>query len=262
MAAEVIIQLGDAEFWHDKPMEMRRQMLPVFEDQLKHLEELVPDFKIISAVVHFDEHSPHAHVVGLPVGRGYQRGMKKQVAKTRVFTQESLTELQDKMHMLADLEISEHPEIFEGENLKEIEKGRNCDWSKDYFIRQKAEEVATMDEYLADAAVAVSAYENTLEDLSEQLDKEVDKKVEIEAQKEFMRYAFLEHPKTPLGKLVSEAWRKFKGWWDEHKREHVKEIIHGSVLEQLSRYKKQVDEEKEQKRDQQHVLTKYKQPEL
>lgn len=53
--------------------------------------------------------------------------MQKQTAKTRVFTQETLTELQDKMHKYAEQEMNEHPEIFEGEDLKAIEKGRNSD---------------------------------------------------------------------------------------------------------------------------------------
>ncbi len=114
-------------------------MLPGFEDQIRHLEEIVPNFRIVSAVVHLDEHSPHAHIIGLPIGRGYKRGMQKQAAKTRVFTQETLTELQDKMHKYAEQEMSDHLEIFEGEDLKEIEKGRNSDWSKEFFIRKKGE---------------------------------------------------------------------------------------------------------------------------
>ena len=114
-------------------------MLPIFEDQIKHFEEIVPDFRIVSAVVHLDEHSPHAHIIGLPIGRGYKRGMQKQTAKTRVFTQETLMDLQDKMHKYAEQEMNEHPEIFEGEDLKAIEKGRNSDWSKEFFIRKKEE---------------------------------------------------------------------------------------------------------------------------
>ncbi len=38
-----------------------------------------------------------------------------------------------------------------------------------------------------------------------------------------MRYAFLENPKTALGRLVSGAWRKFREWWDEHKKEIAEE---------------------------------------
>ena len=32
VAAELIIQLGDAEFWHDKPPDMWRKMIPIFEE--------------------------------------------------------------------------------------------------------------------------------------------------------------------------------------------------------------------------------------
>ena len=45
VAAELVIQLGDAEL-NDKSFEMKKQMLPIFEDQLKHLQELVPDFRL------------------------------------------------------------------------------------------------------------------------------------------------------------------------------------------------------------------------
>ena len=146
----------------------------------------------------------------------YKRGMQKQAAKTRVFTQEMLTELQDKMHKYAEQEMNEHPEIFEGEDLKEIEKGRNSDWSKEYFVRQKAETIDAMDEYLAGASAEVSAMEDTLEDLNKQVDEKVNAMVENEAQKEFMRYAFLENPKTALGRLVPGAWRKILSLTDSN----------------------------------------------
>lgn len=52
-------------------------MIPIFEEQIKYLQEQVPDFRIVSAVVHLDEKSPHAHIIGIPIGHGYKRGMKK-----------------------------------------------------------------------------------------------------------------------------------------------------------------------------------------
>lgn len=242
VAAELVIQLGDAEFWHDKSLEMKKQMLPIFEDQLKHLQELVPDFRIVSAVVHLDEHSPHAHVIGLPIGRGYKRGMQKQAAKTRVFTQETLTEIQDKMHKYAEQEMNEHPEIFEGEDLKEIEKGRNSDWSKEFFVRKKAEALESLNEQYAETTNAVEANETVLEELNKQTEETIQTMVETEAQKEFMRYAFLKEPKTPIGKLVAGAWRKFKEWWDMHKRKEVEEKTRESVLGRLEELKKETKE--------------------
>lgn len=58
-----------------------------------------------------------------------------------------------------------------------------------------------MDEYLAGASVEVSAMEDTLEDLNKQVDEKVNAMVENEVQKEFMRYAFLENPKTALERI-------------------------------------------------------------
>ena len=171
-------------------------MVPIFEEQIKYLQKLVPDFRIVSAVVHLDEKSPRVHIIGIPIGRRYKRGMKKQTAKTKVFTQDSLTKLQKKMHIRADQDIEVHPEIFEGESLKDIEKGRNSDWPKKFFIRQKAETL----EDLNSALVSISAT----------VEATIQKLVETGAQKDFMRYAFLPEPKTAIGKLVSGAWKQFK----------------------------------------------------
>ena len=242
VAAELIIQLGDAEFWHDKPPGMWRKMIPIFEEQIKYLGEMVPDFRIVSAVVHLDEKSPHAHIVGIPIGQGYKRGMKKQAAKTKVFTTESLHELQDKMHQKAEQDMEEHPEIFEGESLKEIEKGRNSDWTKEFYIRQKEKALEDLNSQYEALSASVEAAENTLEGFNEQAEETVQKLVEAEAQKEFMRYAFLEEPKSVIGKLVSGAWKKFKAWWDEKKRPEVEEKTRASVRDKLASFKKQSEE--------------------
>lgn len=244
VAAELIIQLGDAEFWHDKPPDMWRKMIPIFEEQIKYLGEMVPDFRIVSAVVHLDEKSPHAHIVGIPIGQGYKRGMKKQAAKTKVFTTESLHELQEKMHQKAEQDMEEHPEIFEGESLKEIEKGRNSDWTKEFYIRQKEKALEDLNSRYEALSASVEVAENTLEGFNEQAEETVQKLVEAEAQKEFMRYAFLEEPKSPLGKLVSGAWKKFKAWWDEKKRPEVEEKTRASVRDKLASFKKQSEETK------------------
>lgn len=242
VAAEVIIQLGDAEFWADKPLEMKRKMILVFEAQIEYLKELVPDFRIVSAVIHLDEKSPHAHIIGIPIGRGYKRGMEKQVAKTKVFTQESLRELQEQMHIQAEKDMEEHPEIFEGESLKAIEKGRNNDWSKEYFIRQKAEILENLNSELESVTATVEATECTLEGLQERTEECIKDMVETEAQKEFMRYAFLEEPKTQLGKLVAGVWKKFKTWWDEKHRPKVEKEVRESIRSKVEEYKKQSGE--------------------
>ena len=97
MAVEVIIQCGDKGFW-EQNMDGRIFMKPVYKQLLLKLQEYLPDFKIANAVIHFDEASPHMHVVGVPVGRGFKRGLSTKVSKRSVFTPQVLSEvLQDKM---------------------------------------------------------------------------------------------------------------------------------------------------------------------
>ena len=89
---------------------------------------------------------------------------------------------------------------------------------------------------------AVEVKETVLEELNKRTEETIQTMVETEAQKEFMRYAFLKEPKTPIGKLVAGAWRKFKEWWDMHKRKEVEEKTRESVLGRLSELKKETAE--------------------
>lgn len=132
VACEIIIQLGDMDFWSDKSIEEWRRMSDIFRHQLILLESLLPEFKVASAVAHYDELSPHMHVVGVPVAEGYKRGMKKQAAKTKIFTPERLRELQTKLHEDAEheMQLPQYKNIFSGTDLKEKEKGRNKDIPK------------------------------------------------------------------------------------------------------------------------------------
>ena len=97
IACEIIIELGDMDFWQDKDDEYRYKMIDVYNEQIQDLIKILPTFKIANATIHFDETSPHMHVVGVPVIENCKRGMKKQVGKSQLFTKTLLTEIQDKM---------------------------------------------------------------------------------------------------------------------------------------------------------------------
>ena len=86
MACEIIIELGNMEFWKDKEDSYKRKMTEVFKEQIQDLDKIVPSFKVANAVVHYDEASPHLHIVGVPVKDGNKNGMKKQVGKSTIFT--------------------------------------------------------------------------------------------------------------------------------------------------------------------------------
>ena len=86
LAVEIIIELGNMEFWKDKDEIYKRKMTEVFKEQIRDLEKIIPSFKVANAVVHYDEASPHLHIVGVPVKDGNKNGMKKQVGKSTIFT--------------------------------------------------------------------------------------------------------------------------------------------------------------------------------
>ena len=71
-ACEIIIQLGDRDFWDGVELDERKKMTAIFEDQVAELQATVPELKIASAVVHYDESSPHMHIVGIPVADGFR----------------------------------------------------------------------------------------------------------------------------------------------------------------------------------------------
>ena len=90
------------------------------------LEMLVPNFKIASAIIHYDETSPHMHIVGVPIKEKNKYGMELQVGKSDVFTKDSLKVLQDKMRTLC---IEEFNKEYGLDNiLKNKRKGRNQDF--------------------------------------------------------------------------------------------------------------------------------------
>ena len=111
LAVEAIIQLGDMEFWESKSWEQKQQMVYIFKDQLRALNQYIPGFIIANAVVHFDEASPHMHVIGVPVASGYKRGMEKQTAKTKVFTKDTLENLQDLLRERVQIGMEKNPEL-------------------------------------------------------------------------------------------------------------------------------------------------------
>jgi len=125
IACEVIIELGDMDFWNDKDDEYKFKMVDVYKEQIEDLSKIVPAFKVANATIHFDETSPHMHVVGVPIIENCKRGMKKQVGKSQVFTKTSLTQIQDKMRNAC---IKSYNKFYDVDiRLKEKQKGRNQD---------------------------------------------------------------------------------------------------------------------------------------
>ena len=167
IACEIIIELGDMEFWNDKDKEYRLKMIDVYNEQIKDLIKIVPTFKIANATIHFDETSPHMHIVGVPIIENCTRGMKKQVGKSQVFTKTSLTQIQDKMRNACIKSFNKFYDI--DFKLKEKQKGRNQDINvkdmSDY--RNIKKQLAEKEKKLEKANKQTNKLDNTTKDINQ-----------------------------------------------------------------------------------------------
>lgn len=168
LACEIVIELGNMEYWDEKSLEYKYQMTQVFEQQLEDIQEIVPDFYIANATIHFDEHSPHMHIVGVPVKENCKTGLSRQVGKTSIFTKESLVVIQDKMRERCIDEFN----ITYGmdSKLKEKQKGKNQDITS-YERKLFNERVKGLKQEISNLENEVSDLENNKTSINKQIDK-------------------------------------------------------------------------------------------
>lgn len=141
MAVEIIFQCGDKDFWEDvfmetdKEKEDKENICKVYNTLLEQLQQEMPDFKVANAVVHFDEASPHMHVVGVPIGRGFKRGLETKVSKRSVFTPKTLENiLQNSLRQTASIEMLIHFGVL----VRDKQKGKNHDLTvAEYKVQQE-----------------------------------------------------------------------------------------------------------------------------
>ena len=170
LACKIIIELGDMDFWKDKDMKYKKRMSDVYNEQVKDLMKVVPEFKVANAVIHYDETSPHMHIIGVPVKVDYKKGMKKQVAKSQIFTKNSLKVIQDEMRKCC---IKSYNKFYDKTSeLKKKQKGRNKDIPvedmTDYRLVKKQYE--KKEKKLAEANKQTNKLDNTTKDINQILD--------------------------------------------------------------------------------------------
>lgn len=161
IAVECIIQVGGYDFWEDKNLDERKKMTPIFRNQIEKLQKELPNFKIINAVIHYDEACPHVQLVGVPIKENCKRGLAVQVSKTSNFNKESLEVLQAKMRE----DIEKQMQTIYGKNidLKPKEKGRNQDLARETYIKQK--QLEKLQEEIDDLKGAKSLIDSDITDL-------------------------------------------------------------------------------------------------
>lgn len=171
LACEIIIELGDKKYWDTKDEKFKHKMSEVYKKQVDDLEMLVPNFKVASAIIHYDETSPHLHIVGVPTKYKNKNGMENQVGKSDVFTKESLIRLQDKMRTLC---IEEFNQVYSLDStLKKKQKGRNRDIhvsDMDNYIEMK-KQIENNTENLKQANKKSSVLKENSKDIKDKIDK-------------------------------------------------------------------------------------------
>ena len=173
MAVEIIIQIGDREFWKQFD-DMKLYMKLSYQIILDELRKRLPQFVVANAVVHLDEDSPHMHIVGVPVADGYKKGLSKQVSKRKVFTKELLSRvLQDELREVANKEVND----WFGEQIKEKSKGRNHDLTvAEYKVAQETEHLEQIQEQVNDADIKLFASQIAYKELERSQTKELNEK--------------------------------------------------------------------------------------
>ena len=173
MAVEIIIQIGDREFWKEYD-DMKSYIKLSYKIILDELIKRLPQFVVANAVVHLDEDSPHMHIVGVPVADGYKKGLSKQVSKRKVFTKEVLSRvLQDELREVANKEVND----WFGEQIKEKSKGRNHDLTvAEYKVAQETEHLEQIQEQVNDADIVLTASQIAYRELERRQTKELNEK--------------------------------------------------------------------------------------
>ena len=170
IACEIIIELGDMDFWQDKDNEYRYKITDVYNEQIQELSKLLPNFKVANATIHYDGTSPHMHVVGVPVIENCTRGMKKQVGKSQLFTKTLLSEIQDKMRNAC---IKSYNKFYDVDSrLKTKQKGRNQDINVKEMdnYREMKKKLEKQKQKLENANKQTKKLDNTSKNIIELLD--------------------------------------------------------------------------------------------
>lgn len=138
LAVEMIVGVGDRQMWQQEPFKSDRNSInKVFEGYVKHLQEKIPNFTLVSATIHQDEDTPHLHIVGIPLTETKQRGIKIKISKGAVFTKEKLIDLQKDVREYFEKGINANYKLDEPFKFAEKQTGRNWDYTVAEFKKLK-----------------------------------------------------------------------------------------------------------------------------
>ena len=222
LAVEIIIELGDKSFWDTKDDNYKKRMTSVYKKQVDDLELLLPEFKVCSAIIHYDETSPHMHIVGVPIKDGYKNGLSMQVCKSKVFNKTSLMELQDQMRTLCIKDYNEEYNL--NEKLKAKQKGRNQDINvRDMDNYAEAKAVLDLESDKLDKINEDSLH---LDDLSQNIKNDLDG---FNYNKLLRGYVISKEDKDKIDKYIEEVNKQNEKYKDINNIKNILDIGYDSM---------------------------------
>ena len=191
IATELILQVGDKEDWQNIDLQDKKKMTDVFKNSLEILES--KGFKVANATLHLDETSPHLHVVGVPVGTGFKKGLEKQVSSKSVFSLNKLDTLRDEIEktIIEDFNkvynvnvekkqekalLQEHLSVADFKELKPVIDELVKLTNKNIALAQVKEEIKKKDNEKANKEDELKAKNKVLSNVAEEI-KEVENEI-------------------------------------------------------------------------------------
>lgn len=239
IAVEILLQIGDKENWENKTFEEKKKTKEMFENSLKILEE--KNIKVVSAIVHLDETSPHLHVVAVPVTENCKRGIEKQVSQNKVITREVMKELRENIEKSF---IEDYNKIY-GENIKK--KVEKCEISKhlsvaDYKNTKKMLEIA---KEVGNVKILSEELKGELENTKEEI-KEIEEKITKAEKEKGNKIEKIEDVKTETNNLTSELTKLETSKNDKLKEKEEKELELDLYNTKIKEYKEKIIEDKKE----------------
>jgi plasmid recombination enzyme len=242
IALEIIMQVGDREDWEAVSMEEKKKMNEVFKKGLEVLE--AKGIKVANAVIHYDEASPHLHLVGVPIASGFKTGMEKQVSTKAVLDKKKLYELRE---VIDKTLVDEYNKVYN----KNLEKRKEKGIIEKHLDPANYKEVKKVVDELVKVADKNSVLTKVKENLSNK-DKEIKelKEKAISKDEKILEYNnFIKSSDEDIEKAKKEAEEK------EKEKEEAEAIVKAKTkeLEEARRNAINIDnlimEEKEKKQE-------------
>lgn len=270
IATELILQIGDKEDWQNINMEDKKKMAEVFKNSLNLLES--KGFKVANATLHLDETSPHLHVVGVPIGTDFKKGMEKQVSSKSVFSVDKLDKLRDEIEktLIADFNkvyntqvekkqekalLQEHLSVADFKELKPVLDKLVKLTNKNIALEQVKQEIKKKDNEKANKEDELKAKNKELSNVTEEIreiENEINNQEDIKKELEEKKIASDELKKEVLTqdfeiqKLKSE--KNSNDILLDMQKQNIKRVVESIKEAKVEQEKKEKEKEEEQEK--------------